>query len=484
MAVHRRGRRKRRKKSAGINKKLLLGIGGGSAGALLLVYAGVSFYFMAHFLPNTEINGHDCSGKTVSEVEDVFKEEMKEYNLVIYDKDGQKEEITSEDISLEYKESKAMKNALKEQNSFLWPIAVFFKESGEVTVELSYDTELFEQKVQSLKAMTAEQRPPESARPEFDGSQFVVKPEVYGTAVKPEAVKEKIAAAIRELKPAINLKDENCYAEPEFTSKSSEVIQACEEMNQYCKANITYSMDEPVSVDASVISTWLSYDEEMNVSLDEGAIKTWLEEFGDKYDTLEGERTFTTPTGKEAAVAGGDYGWSIDEDTEFTALKEAVVNGETVTKEPAYYIGGTAASHGMPDWGSTFAEVDITEQHMWYVVDGSVVLETDVVTGEPIPERATPTGVYVFKEKALNATLVGEIEPSTGQPSYRTPVDYWMRITWEGIGFHDAKWQPAFGGELYKTHNVGSHGCINMPVDKAAELYDMIEEGTPVIIHN
>ena len=125
MAVHRRGRRKRRKKSAGINKKLLLGIGGGSAGALLLVYAGVSFYFMAHFLPNTEINGHDCSGKTVSEVEDVFKEEMKEYNLVIYDKDGQKEEITSEDISLEYKESKAMKNALKEQNSFLWPIAVF-----------------------------------------------------------------------------------------------------------------------------------------------------------------------------------------------------------------------------------------------------------------------------------------------------------------------------------------------------------------------
>lgn len=483
MAVHRRGRRKK-KKTAKVNKKLIYGIAGGSAGAVLLVYVGVALYFSAHFLPNTEINGHECSGKTVKEVEDIFKEEMKEYSLTVYDKDGQKEEITSEDIALEYKESKDMKNALKEQNSFLWPMAMFFKETGEVTVDLSYDSGQFDQRVQSLKAMTAEQLPPESARPEFNGSQFIVKPEVYGTAVKPEAVKEKIASAIRELKPAINLKDENCYAEPEFTSKSSEVIQACEEMNRYCQANITYSMDEPVVVDGSVISTWLSYDEEMNVTLDEGAIKKWLEEFGDKYDTLEAERTFTTPTGKTATVSGGDYGWSIDEDTEFAALKEAITNGETVTKEPAYYVGGTAASHGMPDWGTTFAEVDITEQHMWYVSDGTVVLDTDVVTGEPIPERATPTGVYVFKEKALKATLVGEVDPSTGQPSYRTPVDYWMRITWEGVGFHDANWQTAFGGERYKIHNVGSHGCVNMPVDKAAELYNLIEVGTPVIIHN
>ena len=58
-----------------------------------------------------------------------------------------------------------------------------------------------------------------------------------------------------------------------------------------------------------------------------------------------------------------------------------------------------------------------------------------------------------------------------------------MRITWSGIGFHDADWQTAFGGERYKNGN-GSHGCINMPVDKSGELFDMIEPGIPVIIHN
>uniref|UniRef100_UPI000A6F3DF0 L,D-transpeptidase n=1 Tax=Mediterraneibacter glycyrrhizinilyticus TaxID=342942 RepID=UPI000A6F3DF0 len=67
----------------------------------------------------------------------------------------------------------------------------------------------------------------------------------------------------------------------------------------------------------------------------------------------------------------------------------SIKNGEVVTREPAYYIGGTAASHGPQDWGTTYAEVDLSAQHMWYIQDGAVVLETDVVTGEPIPAKET-----------------------------------------------------------------------------------------------
>ncbi len=477
-------KRKRRKKAQKKNKKLLFCIVGGSVGVLAAAYIGVGVYFSTHFLPNTEINGHDCSGKSVSETEEIFKEEMKAYTLTVCDMDGGKEEITSADIKLEYRESKALKKELKKQNSFLWPRAIFFKDSADATIELSYDEEALAGKIASLKAVTAEQVPSESAVPEFDGSKFVVKPEVQGTAVKRDVLDKKIAEAVNELKPEIDLKAEKCYDEPKYTSDSREVADACEEMNQYCQASVTYSMDEPVVIDASVISGWLSVDEDMKVTLSDDGIKKWLEEFGDKYDTMGAERTFTTPTGKTATVNGGDYGWSIDEDTEFDAIKDALAKGDTVTKEPAYYVGGTAAVHGMPDWGGTFAEVDLSQQHMWYVVNGEIALETDVVTGEPIPEKITPTGTYVLKEKEKDSVLVGETDPSTGKPSYRTPVDYWMRITWEGIGFHDASWQPAFGGSLYKKSGIGSHGCVNMPPDKAAALFDMIEVGTPVIIHD
>ncbi len=125
----------------------------------------------------------------------------------------------------------------------------------------------------------------------------------------------------------------------------------------------------------------------------------------------------------------------------------------------------------------------MSAQHMWYVVNGSVALETDVVTGEPIPEKVTPEGVYSIVEKKLDKVLVGAKDPVTGEPEYETPVSYWMRITWQGVGFHDATWQRNFGGALNQIRGIGSHGCVNMPLDKAAELYNMIEMGTPVIIH-
>ena len=82
------------------------------------------------------------------------------------------------------------------------------------------------------------------------------------------------------------------------------------------------------------------------------------------------------------------------------------------------------------------------------IVDGAVALETDVVTGYPTPEKETPAGVYNILEIQRNKTLVGEIDPDTGEPEYETPVSFWMRVTWSGIGFHDATWQPGFGLSL------------------------------------
>ena len=170
------------------------------------------------------------------------------------------------------------------------------------------------------------------------------------------------------------MEEEGCYALPKFTAESKEVQAACDSMNQYIKASITYPMDENVVVDKNLISTWLTVDESMNVVFNENGVREWMVSFGDQYDTMGAARTITTPWGKTAEVSGGDYGWSIDEETESAALINSIKNGEVVTREPAYYIGGTAASHGPQDWGTTYAEVDLSAQHMWYIQDGAVVL--------------------------------------------------------------------------------------------------------------
>ena len=457
-------------------------VAGSVLGVFAAAYIGVSIFFMSHFYINTEINGHKFSAKSASDVEAFMKEQVKGYALTVLEKDNKTDKIVGSDISLEYKENNDIENALKNQNAFLWPMAFFVKNSTEVTIDVGYNEAALNEKIENLQAVKAEQIPATNAYPKYDGMQYVVEPEVLGTAVELDILREKIHKYISEFRTELDMEEEGCYALPQYTADSEEVKTACDNMNQYLKASITYTMDENVVVDKDLISTWLTVDGNMQVTFNENGVREWLTQFGDRYDTMGGTREITTPWGKTATVSGGDYGWSIDEDTEFAALVNSIKNGEVVTKEPAYYAGGIAASHGPQDWGSTYLEVDLSAQHMWFIVDGVVAMETDVVTGVPIPERETTQGVWFVKEMQQNKTLVGELIPGTDTPEYETPVAYWMRITWSGIGFHDATWQPAFGGTLY-ADGLGSHGCINMPYDQAAALYFMLPMGTPAIVH-
>lgn len=471
-----RGRRNRAKKDLG--KKPFI-IAGGIVGGLLVIYLGISAFFISHFYFNTMINGQDFSGKTVSDVEDYLKQQVSGYSLTVREQNNETDVISGADISLTYVENDDIRNALDSQNPLLWPSALFSQSSTDVTVEVGYDEAALTEKIQSLKAVTKEQTQPTSAYPKYDGNSFVIQPETYGTAVDLEVLTEKVKQYITEFKTELRLMDESCYIMPTYTKNSAEVQEACDTMNRYCQASITYTMDKDVVVDKTLIATWLTCSDDMQVSVDYDSVRAWMREFGKTYDTVGTTRTITTPTGKTAQVSGGTYGWSVNEDQETQDLINSIQNAEVVEREPAYKQ--TAASRGAQDWGNTYLEVDMSAQHMWYIVNGSVVLETDVVTGRPTPDRETPQGVYSVVEKMRNKVLRGSIDPATGKPEYETPVSYWMRITWTGIGFHDATWQEKFGGDWYQNH--GSHGCINMPLDKAAQLYDMLEMHTPAIVH-
>ena len=117
-------------------------------------------------------------------------------------------------------------------------------------------------------------------------------------------------------------------------------------------------------------------------------------------------------------------------------------------------------------------EINLTAQHLFYYQDGELILESDFVSGNSARGYDTPAGVYGITYKQRDATLTGE--------TYETPVSYWMPFN-GNIGMHDASWRAAFGGDIYKTN--GSHGCINLPVSVAAELYGYVEKGTPVICY-
>lgn len=472
---NRRKKSKKNKKSGKIAAIVFAGV----LGVLALAYVGIAMYFDSHFLLFTKINGMDFSMKDIKQVEEYMENQVADYTLTLEKADGGQEKINGKDIGIKYVSGNQLKKLMDDQDNFLWIKSLWEHPEIEAEMGVKYDEAALGGAVSNLACMNPEnQTASVDAYPAFQEGQFTVVPEVLGTQLDMEVFNSKIAEAINEFQPTLNLSEAGCYLKPRFVSDSPEVVAAKDAMNSYLGANITYDFNPNTEVvDASVISQWVRADGDMNVTFDEGAVRAFVQSLADKYDTKGKPRSFTTATGNVVTVEGGSYGWKIDQEAEYNALIANIQNAETVTREANYASRG--ASHGGNDVGSTYAEVDLSAQQMYFIQNGQVVLQSGVVTGNPNKGNGTPQGVYSLAYKATDQVLRGTRQPD-GSYEYETPVKYWMPFN-GGIGFHDATWQSSFGGNRYQTR--GSHGCVNLPYDIAGQLYQLISAGTPVVCH-
>ena len=126
--------------------------------------------------------------------------------------------------------------------------------------------------------------------------------------------------------------------------------------------------------------------------------------------------------------------------------------------------------NGYSNYGGTYILVNIESQTLWYFENDILILETPVVTGSNY--SPTPRGEFEILNKHRQIVLTGE--------NYEAPVEYWMAFLGSSYGLHDASWRTYFGDDIYIYD--GSHGCINIPLDNMALLFQQVDIGTPVII--
>ena len=448
-------------------------------GVLAGIYFGMAKKYETCFVPGTVVNGTDCSGKTVADVEAMLQKQVEEYTLVITGANEYREEILATEIDIVYNGEGLLDDEFKNQNEYMWPKGLFEKHEITAEAKFQYDSAKLNERIASLNCLKPEnQVAAVAATVVYQDGQFVIQDETYGTQVDATKLTDTIIAAISGFQTTLDLTEAGCYIQPRFTKDSAEVVAARDEMNKYLTANITYSLDGiTVNVDKNQICQWISVDENMTPVISKDGVRAFAKTLNAKYDTPNRGGEITTPRGKVVSMPLARYGRTVGTDSETNQLINDIKDGKTVTREPVFSRGETP--EGQSIWGHTYMEVDITEQHIWFVVNGQVALETDVITGTK-GKHDTPTGVFSILEKVQKKTLRGRPGPD-GKPSYLQPVDYWMRVTWSGIGFHDAGYRGTFLSHEYLTN--GSHGCINMPPAKAAELYGMLPIGTPVVIH-
>lgn len=452
-------------------RKLLLSLGL-FIGIVGMIYLTGSIVFTHYFYWGTTINGLEVGGKSVSYVERELESQSNNYSLELKERLGQREVIKGAEIGLTYSMEEGIIKLKESQKGWLWPWHLRNKKDVTIQKEIGFDKQLLKDKVNTLKClMNQHSISPVNAEIRYINGAYEIVEGDKGNQIDALILYKEVQKAVSHNKSSLDLEEVRCYKEAEYTSKSPKLNTLKNQLNKYLKAEITYYFgDKKEKIDKNLISSWLSIDEAFQISLNEDAIADYIVALADTYDTLGVNRTFRTSTGQDVEVAGGDYGWKINEQDEIGVVIDLLQQGIPTTRTPLYIQ--EAFKYGSNDIGNTYVEINLSKQYLWFYKEGILITEGSIVTGNLSKNYDTPQGTYTLDYKKADTILRG--------PGYASPVKYWMPFN-GGIGLHDASWRRSFGGEIYETN--GSHGCVNLPTQVAEAIFNNIESGIPIVCY-
>lgn len=440
-----------------------------------VLYVSGAIFFQQHFYPNTRIDGENYGWKNVIQVEDDIRNQTKSYELVIYGRDGVTDRIRGDEIEMAPLFDGSLEEIREKQNGFFWVPALWSPKDYEIPRLVSYDDALFQRKLSELEIFQKRNivSPQDAYIGEYDEktNSYSIIAEKPGSDIHREEAIQAIEEALSCLQEELDLETIDCFTKPAVTSTTAWLNRVVNTLNKYVSAKIIYDWNGAREViDGTQIHNWLMVKQK-NVVIDEEKVRGYVNELAKRNDTFGKKREFQTTEGETITLSSGSYGWWSDRSGETKELVELIKKGETVEREPLYHARGYVK--GQNDIGNSYVEIDLGRQHLYLYIEGELVLESDFVSGNVARGFATPAGVFGLTYKERHATLKGT--------NYATKVDYWMPFN-GNIGMHDAGWRSSFGGDIYQTN--GSHGCINLPKEAAAQIYDKIEQGFPIVCYH
>lgn len=479
------------------NRRALIGAGI-AVGIVAVLYLGGALAFSNIYYPGTTIAGVDVSLMGRDAAKSRVEASAQSYTLAV---DGNDFSWTysAKDSGLPVDVAKWADSLIKENEPFAWPFKLaeaLAGQGGEGAAAASpqdpapgFDEAAFDTSfAQAVEAYNEGRSGTFDAPSAYDEEQGIFTLERAKTNVKLnyEPALKHVKEALFKLESSVQL-DASDFATLGGDATDEQLEAACKAANELIGTNVDIKMEghSVAKLGGKELAAWIVFDENLKPSLDLESVTAWAYELDDDLDTAGSERTYTRPDGKVVTVGGGNYGWIVDSAGLAKAIEQAVANKQTGDLVvPLKSKGAVYTKPGEKDWAE-YVDIDLSEQHArYYDANGALQWESGCITGNPNLGNETPTGIYRMNSCGTNIVLVGKKDPETGEPEYKTPVKYWMPFVGQAIGLHDASWQAASNfsnPNAYKS--VGSHGCINLPPEKAAELYGLIKEGICVIVH-
>ena len=454
---------------------------------LLIIYFSGVWYFRSHFLANTFINNTDYGLKPFESVSEDIEKDAGRYMLSIRFRNGEKAFLTARQIGFRGTDNGAHIQVAAKQDPYKWVNAFFTERREVVGVHYVYNEIMLNNSVNNLEQMDTENmEEPEDAYVKYseEEKRFIIIPETEGTTIRKDKFMESVRKSLENREDVLDAEKEDVYEKADVRSDSDELLEYVGKMNKYLDGKITYLLPdgETLTLDSERVCEWFAEDENGNKYYDEDVWNEHITEFVDelavRVNTVWKDKEFESTDDGLITVQGGTYGYSVDKESEAESINDVISNGGEEERSPRYYTAETGEPDVNDGIGSTYIEVSIDEQHLWYYENGEMVMDSPVVTGNK-GNHDTPKGVFTVMFTQHPAVLRGRIMPN-GEPEYESPVSYWMPF-YDGCGFHDATWRGSFGGSIYAYN--GSHGCVNMPYSAAQELFEYVDGGTVVVIY-
>lgn len=125
--------------------------------------------------------------------------------------------------------------------------------------------------------------------------------------------------------------------------------------------------------------------------------------------------------------------------------------------------------------GDSHLEIDISEQKVYFYLDGNLILEANVITGHP--NKGTTLGTNLGITEVLRISY--DVTFDGGKTS-----KVFILFNWDGEGFHDAGWrEPSEFNDKGRYIAYGSNGCCNMTEEDVFVIEENTYLGMPVLIH-
>ncbi|MBE5881736.1 MAG: hypothetical protein E7289_05480 [Lachnospiraceae bacterium] len=448
-------------------------------------YMVVQYQYKDTFMPGLFVNGFYAADYTPQELNEKLKEDTECPDFTVRDKEGKEYTFSLEEIHYE-QDYLAQVNKIHSSQSVLrfaeWFMGEDIKfEELEIQPETSYDSAVLQEYLDSVKYLEDNSDPKDKiVEIRRDSGGYYLYDETRNL-LSHEKASETIENALSKGVFEVDLYKEGCYIEVDHTSQMKKTLEKWDALAAYVESTITYDFGNATEiVDGPEISSFIAtdengdflFDESGSFYLDEAKIKEYVKTLAEKYNTVNKPRSFRATRGELVTVDTGTYGYKLNEKAEFEYLSKVIGRRNQLTRKPEFSQEAfTNVYNTNNDIGDTYIEVDLTNQMMYYYVNGRIKINTPVVTGNTSLGRGTPEKVCYVYSKERNRTLRGE--------GYASFVNFWMPV-YGGVGIHDSSWRGSYGGTIYKTN--GSHGCINTPYKEVSKMYDMVEIGTPVII--